>query len=107
MTTATLTSDWQRAIAAAAAFNQQTGREWLIVQAPDEAVTPTELAELALRAPGEYCAANLFRAVRARAPSHAETVKLGQLLGRLAVARRKAGPVTYWRLDKAFADRVA
>ena len=107
MTTPTITSDWQRAVAAAVAFNQRTGREWLVVQAPDESVAPAELAGLAIRAPGDYCAANLFRAVRGRAPSHAETVKLGQLLGRLAVARRKAGPTTYWRLDKAFADRVA
>lgn len=87
-------------------FNRTHGAELLRVVAPaPEQVTFAELRALASTKPGDYLAANAFEAIKGRRPTHAECIKIGQLLGMLMVARKKHGPSTFWRLDKAFADR--
>ncbi len=88
-------------------FNREHGAQLIrLVERPLELVTATELLELAAKHPGEYLAANAYRAIKGRKPTHGETVKLGQLLGFMTVARRKHGPQTLWLLDKAFAERA-
>lgn len=90
----------------AADFNRTHGHEFL--QLAPRPLVLLEMAEIRAQAeamPGEYIAANLFRAVKGRQPTHAENVKLGQLLGFMGAKRRKSGQFTLWKLDKAFAQR--
>lgn len=88
-------------------FNRQHGAQLIrLAERPLELVTADELIELARQQPGPYLASNAYRAIKGRKPTHGETVKLGQLLGFMTVARRKHGPQTMWLLDKAFAERA-
>lgn len=97
---------YRRAVAAAEAFNKEVGAVWLrAVDPPAETVTFDELRALAERQPGDYLAASAFHQIKGRAPTRAEAIKLGHQLGHLTVARKKSGPHTLWRLDKAFAQR--
>lgn len=96
-----------RAHALADQFNRECGHRLLqVVERPSERIEIHELRDLAAREPGDYLAASIFRALRNRKPTHAEAIKLGQLLGALTIARKKDGPYTLWRLDKAFAERA-
>jgi len=91
----------------AAAFNKAIGQTLLrVVDPPPELIHISELRGLAASNPGDYLAASAFQAIKGRKPTHAESIKLGQLLGFLMVARKKNGPYTLWRLDKAFAERA-
>lgn len=91
----------------AAAFNKAIGQTLLrVIDPPPELVSVGELQELANTNPGDYLAASAFQAIKGRKPTHAESIKLGHLLGVLMVARKKNGPYTLWRLDKAFAERA-
>jgi hypothetical protein len=91
---------------AAAEFNRKHGGTYLQVAEPaPELLTFEEVRAQAEKMPGEYIAANLFRAVKGRTPSRSEAVRLGHQLGHLRVARRKTGPYTLWLLDKAFSER--
>lgn len=92
---------------AAERFNQAQGGQLLqVIDPPAERVTVEELKKVAATAPGDYLAANVFVAVKGRQPTHVESIKLGQMLGALMVARKKHGASTLWRLDKAFAERA-
>lgn len=96
----------RRAAETADAFNKQVGAVWLrVVDPPAETVTFDDLRALADRQPGDYLAASAFHQIKGRAPTRAEAIKLGHQLGHLMVARKKNGPHTLWRLDKAFAQR--
>lgn len=98
--------DYTAARKIAAEFNQAHGGQLLVVtDPPPEQVTFADLRSLALSAPGDYLAVNAFLAIKGRRPSHVESIKLGQLLGFLTVARKKHGASTLWRLDNAFAQR--
>lgn len=77
-----------------------------LVEPPAATVTLAELRALATDKPGEYLAANAFRAIKGRCPTRGEAVKLGHMLGHLSVAQRKIGPDRLWRLDNAFATRA-
>lgn len=104
-----MTDDPTFALAQEAAedFNRTHGGTYLqVAERAPELLTFEEVREQASKMPGEYIAANLFRAVRGRVPSRSEAVRLGHLLGHLRVARRKSGPYTLWLLDKAFAQRT-
>lgn len=99
--------DYTAARETANAFNQARGGELLRVIDPPAQLIPVErLRQLAREAPGDYLAVNAFQAITGRKATHAEAIKLGQLLGHLSVARKKSGPSTFWRLDKAFAERA-
>lgn len=92
---------------AADAFNKSIGHTLLrVVDPPPELVQLAELRALAATAPGDYLATNAFQAIKGRKATHAEAIKLGQMLGFLSVARKKNGPYTLWKLDKSFADRA-
>lgn len=98
---------YELARAAAAAFNKAQGGVLLqVVEPPADLVTHDELRALAATHPGDYMAANAYRAIKGRKPTHGEVVKLGHLLGFLTVARRKDGACTLWRLDSTFAQRA-
>ena len=91
---------------AAADFNRKHGGQYLQVadRAP-ELLTFEEIRAQADAEPGEYVAGGLFQAIKDRAPSRSEVIRLGHMLGHLRIARRKSGPHTLWLLDKAFAQR--
>lgn len=98
---------YSQARAVAETFNRSQGGQLLkVIDPPAERLTFAELRSLAAVAPGDYLAANVFQAVKGRRPSHIESIKLGQMLGALTVARKKHGAATLWRLDKAFAERA-
>ena len=91
---------------AAADFNHKHGGQYLQVadRAP-ELLTFEEIRLQAGKAPGEYVAGGLFHAIKGRAPTRSEVIRVGHMLGHLRIARRKSGPHTLWLLDKAFAQR--
>lgn len=98
---------YDQARAVADTFNRSQGGQLLkVIEAPPEKLTFADLRALAAREPGDYLAANVFQAVKGRRPTHIESIKLGQMLGALTVARKKHGAATLWRLDKAFAERA-
>lgn len=90
----------------AAEFNRKHGGTFLqVVDPAPELLTFEQIRAQAESEPGEYVAANLFRAIKGRTPSRSEAIRVGHTLGHLRIARRKSGPYTLWLLDKAFAQR--
>lgn len=87
-----------RAAELVAAANAELQGDFVQLSVAADTVTLIELAAQARKLPGAYTCANLFRAIKGRAPTRSEAVRLGQLLAALQIPKRNEGGTALWSL---------